>query len=240
VQDDSSRSTEFRNVCRRNGFDISDAQFAQLEEYVSLLLEWNQKINLISRRDEDNVWTRHILASIAFLFFFEVNSSSSIVDVGTGGGLPGIPLAILLPRVRVSLVDSILKKINALDDIVSRLHLLNVQQVHGRAEVLSSSPLYQHTFDYVVSRAVAPIQDLVSWSRPFLQQRTKESPPLREHRRHYINPGAMLLLKGGNLEDEIDRATSKLKLSTIQSYPIIIDGIDPTELHDKKLVIVRP
>ncbi len=100
----------FRNICKKNHLDISDEQAELINFYVSYLLEWNKKINLISRQDEENIWLRHILASISFLFKFTFAFGTSVIDIGTGGGLPGIPLAILYPGIKFTLVIPSIKK----------------------------------------------------------------------------------------------------------------------------------
>src|SRR5258707_6454240 len=119
------------NICENNGLRISDIQSELLETYVDTLSEWNSKINLISRRDEENIWHRHILPSISLRFEFQLSLPSKMLDLGTGGGLPGIPIAILLEKLNVTLLDSIHKKIHALNDILSHLHLNNVTAICG-------------------------------------------------------------------------------------------------------------
>ena len=195
----------FRNICLKNQFPVSDTQLLRLEEYVSSLLEWNKKINLVSRRDTDNIWRRHIVGSIAFLFRFQLHPSSSIIDIGTGGGLPGIPLAILLQNVRVTLVDSIQKKVKAVESIISDLHLETVDALCGRAEELADRKELQHSFDYVIARAVGQVADLIKWSKPFLKSaRNNYSNISRSSSlQSQIDSGSILLLKGGDVTDEI-------------------------------------
>src|SRR6266849_10544190 len=111
----------FRSICQTNHHSVSDEQVDLIVKYVESLLEWNRKINLISRKDEEHIWTRHILGSIAILFHFYFYPGSSLIDIGTGGGLPGIPLAILNRHMDVTLLDSIQKKIRAVSEIVAKL-----------------------------------------------------------------------------------------------------------------------
>ena len=232
----------FRNICTKNHFDISDAQIALIDKFVSLLLEWNKKINLISRRHESNIWSRHILSSVSFLFRFQLYPQSSILDIGTGGGLPGIPLAIIQPNLRVSLIDSIQKKIRALNDMLFHLQLDNVDTLCGRAEDLSEEIKYKHSFDYVIARGVAPIKDIVRWSKQVLKSSGEDEGTLeRSHRERTTIPrGAILLLKGGDLTKEIGETKIKLKPQIIQAHQIIIRDAERTDLADKKLVIVQP
>jgi len=160
------------------------AQFAQLEPFYT---EWNEKINLISRKDIENLYPNHILHSLAILKFMKFKPQSRILDVGTGGGFPGIPLAIALPDVDFYLVDSIGKKINVVKDAIEVLGLKNVQAEHIRAEDLKVG-----SFDFVVSRAVAPLPDLMRWSQKHISKIHKN-----------ILPNGLIALKGGDVKAEI-------------------------------------
>ena len=209
--------------------------------YVQKLLQWNTKINLVSRKDEENIWTRHILGSISFLFRFRIEQQSAVIDVGTGGGLPGIPLAIMLPDIRVTMIDSIQKKILAVTDILSHLQIKNARAVLGRADEIARKKEFEHLFDYVIARAVAPITDIVKWTNPLLKQNLGNQFPALQNR-HTIPRGSILLLKGGDLACEIDKANLKVKPRAMHVYPIIVEGIDASagDLHDKKLVVIYP
>jgi 16S rRNA (guanine527-N7)-methyltransferase len=228
-----------RSICRKNQFNLSDEQVDLLQKYVAQLLGWNKKLNLVSRRDAENIWTRHILISIAPLFRFEFRPGSAIIDIGTGGGLPGIPIAILSTHVKMTLVDSIQKKVRAVSEIVSTLKLAGVKTHCGRAEDINHLPKYHRSFDYVIARGVASITQMMEWSVPFLRGHSlaelNGSPA-----KPAINPGSILLWKGGDLTSELAQAELKLKPAEISSYPLIIEGIDPSELADKKIVVIRP
>jgi 16S rRNA (guanine527-N7)-methyltransferase len=231
----------FRDICAKNGLVVSDKQMRECEELIRLLLAWNKKINLISRTDEENVWTKHLLGSIAFLFRFSFRADSSIVDVGTGGGFPGLPLAILHPDLNFTLVDSIRKKIGVVEDIVDQLGLPNVQPLWGRAEELAETPEFYQRFDYVVARAVTTTTDLIRWTRPFVALTDATSLPvdLPRHERTLIPAGSMVFLKGGALDAEVQDAVVKTAPRSIRTYGLIVDGIDPSEASDKKVVIVQ-
>lgn len=139
------------------GEALSEKQIEALRNYAALLREWNVKLNLISRKDVENFEAHHLLHALAPLKVLKFADRVRVLDVGSGGGLPGIPLAIAFPRVQFFLLDSMEKKIKALRDIVERLGLKNVQIVHKRAEVLESK------FDYVTGRAVAPLPQFIGW-----------------------------------------------------------------------------
>lgn len=228
-----------RNICLKNHYNISEDRLKILEKFVEQLSAWNNKINLISRRDVENIWSQHILASISFLFKFQFQNNSKILDIGTGGGLPGVPLSILNPSCKFVLVDSIKKKIDAVKDIIGRLDLKNVFVECGRAEDLSKDIKYKCSFDHTISRAVASMVDVTKWSKPFLKNVSDEILDIVKSKKQ-IPRGTALLFKGGEQKDEIKNTQIKIKPKFIQSYSLIIDGIETTELFDKKIIIIKP
>jgi 16S rRNA (guanine527-N7)-methyltransferase len=232
----------FREICRKNGLAVSDAQLAQYEELVRLLLEWNKKINLIARTDEENIWSRHLLGSVSFLFRLSLPETASVVDVGTGGGFPGLPLAILFPQAKFTLVDSIRKKIGVVEDVIAKLGLANAQARWTRAEKAAAAGEFRGKFDYVVARAVAPTKDLIAWTRPFLAAAAGAELPAELPRggRYEVPRGSMIFLKGGELGREIEEAVVKTKPRSIRAYGLIVDGVDPSDAADKKVVLVQP
>ena len=236
-----SAEFSFLKLVARNNLKISDAQANMMGRYVKQLSDWNRKINLVSRNDQEKIWSRHIVGSISFLFSFALREKSSVLDLGTGGGLPGIPLAILYPKNRFLLVDSIQKKIAAVKSIIEKLELPNVTAVCARAEELSKETKFRSAFDYVVSRAVASTADLIRWSRPFLPPPTlmSKEEPGKPSRRKIIPPPAIVLLKGGELSGELQQANIKMHPQSMLVHQIAVDGVDDDELFDKKLVIVH-
>lgn len=159
----------------------------QFEKLEGLYREWNEKINVVSRKDMDGLYEKHVLHSLAIFKYNPFPPGTSILDIGTGGGFPGIPLAIAHPECEFHLVDSIGKKITVVRAVREGLGLKNVRATHIRAEQL------KETFDYIVSRAVAPLKELAGWSHRKLKVTGK----------HGV-PGKFLLLKGGDLTGEID------------------------------------
>lgn len=161
------------------------------KEYNDLLIEWNKKINLISRRRTD-VFD---LIEDSKIFFGEIyfEEGVKILDLGTGGGLPGIVIAINHPEVKVTLVDSIQKKINVVTDIIKKMELTNAETICIRAEDISANPIYKQQFNYVVARSVAVLQDICKWSKDLIKPN-----------------GKLITIKGGDIKGEI-RAAKKLK-----------------------------
>ncbi|MEP6700368.1 MAG: 16S rRNA (guanine(527)-N(7))-methyltransferase RsmG, partial [Bacteroidota bacterium] len=148
--------------------EFSEEQLSQLKLLEGMYKEWNEKINVISRKDIDGLYEKHVLHSLSIAATFDFPDGMEIIDLGTGGGFPGIPLAIFFPQVKFHLVDSIAKKLKVVQAVAEGIGLKNVTTQHSRVEDIKN-----RKFDYVVSRAVAPLKDLWSWSKPLLKIKTK-------------------------------------------------------------------
>lgn len=166
---------------------LTDNQKKQIDQLPHLYSEWNEKINVISRKDIDQLMVRHVLHSLAIAKFIDFNSGSRILDIGTGGGFPGIPLAILFPETEFYLVDSIGKKIRVVNEVADAIGLKNLTAKHERAEKAKGP------FDFIVTRAVARTKVLFQWTH---QKIKKESA-------HKVENG-FILLKGGDLSEEME------------------------------------
>lgn len=167
---------------------LTERQRAQFEQLDPLYRHWNALINVVSRQDIENLEERHVLHSLAIAQAFAFKPGTQLLDLGTGGGFPGIPLAILLPEVQFTLVDSTGKKIHVVAEVTQALELTNVKALHARVEDLKMS----NTFDFILSRGVAPLDKLLQWSQRLLK---------RKHSHPY--PNGIIALKGGNLQGEI-------------------------------------
>ena len=165
---------------------MSDHQAEQFAQLDALYRDWNSKINVISRKDIDNLYEHHVLHSLAIAKLLPFQPGTTIMDVGTGGGFPGIPLAILFPECRFLLIDSIGKKIKVATEVASALGLENVTCKQERAEE------EKQKFDFVVSRAVMPLPDLVRLVRKNIS-----------NKHHNAVPNGLVVLKGGDLKEEI-------------------------------------
>ena len=181
--------------------DLPSDQLALLEQLDPLYREWNEKINVISRKDIDNLYLHHVLHSLAIAKVIKFMPGARVLDLGTGGGFPGIPLAILFPETEFVLIDGIRKKITVVNEVAAALGLKNVQGFQQRAEERKG-----RSFDFVVTRAVALMEKIVPWSLPLI----------RDEQLHAL-PNGILALKGGNVKEEL-KALPRGTYSEI--YPI--------------------
>ncbi len=229
----------FQSICDVNDFTVSDDQRDLLEEYVELLLDWNKKLNLISRQDEPNIWERHILHSASILFHLSLLSDGRVLDLGTGGGLPGIPLKILSPALSLNLIDSVRKKAVAVADMVEQLSLTDTRIDCGRAEELGTRKEFMGKFDYVITRGVANLKQLAEWSFPFLRlRRPAARVSSQDQRKTFINSPALIAMKGGDLEKEIAFARRSSNVRDITITDLTVQGFQATPNPDRKAVIV--
>ncbi len=195
--------------------DISPEQNIQFSKLNELYTYWNERINLISRKDIDKLEERHILHSLAIAKVIQFKPGTEILDVGTGGGFPGIPLAIMFPEARFTLVDSIGKKIKVVNEVIEALQLKNVTARQIRAEELDGK------FDFVVSRAVTRMPEFLRWMRGKVRKKNFNS----------LNNG-ILYLKGGDVEEEMNSIQARYAI-----YDLDINF--PMEFfHTKKLIYI--
>lgn len=196
--------------------DLSDEQKDQFQRLEALYTEWNAQINVISRKDTENFYERHVLHSLAITKVMPFKDGSKILDIGTGGGFPGIPLAILFPNCNFLLVDSIGKKIKVVKEVAKALGLKNVRAEHERAENIKEQ------FDFIVSRAVTAMPKFITWTKGKF---------LKENKNTFKN--GILYLKGGDLAEEM--ATVKKAVQ----YFDLSDFYSEEFFETKKVVYVR-
>ena len=190
--------------------EFSDKQLQQFAALEVLYKDWNARINVISRKDIDSLYEKHVLHSLSIAAAFDFPAGIQIIDIGTGGGFPGVPLAIFFPDVHFHLVDSIGKKLKIVEAVKDALGLTNITTQHGRAEEIKG-----RKFDFAVSRAVAPLKELIQWSRPLLKPATYKIVAAGEDK--IYKPG-LICLKGGDLKQEITESGArpqKIELTTI-------------------------
>jgi len=180
--------------------ELSDVQFNQFKQLQGLYKDWNSKINVISRKDIESLYLRHVLHSLSIAKLIKFNPASNILDIGTGGGFPGIPLAILFPDVNFHLVDSINKKLKVVNGVVDSLGLVNVKTTHSRAEFIKGD------YDFIISRAVTTMPDFVSWTKNKIAKKSKKS---------YKN--GIIYKKRGELTEEL-KSYKTVKVYSLSSY----------------------
>jgi 16S rRNA (guanine527-N7)-methyltransferase len=197
-------------------FSLTALQLEQFSQLGELYRDWNAKINVISRKDIDNLYPHHILHSLAIAKVLTFEPGTTLLDVGTGGGFPGIPLAILFPECQFTLIDSIGKKVRVASEIAQAIGLSNVRCIQERAE--EEKGLY----DFVISRAVMPLPDLVKLVRKNVS-----------HKHHNAMPNGLMVLKGGKLEGELHEFKKYVEQTPITDF-------FKDEWYKEKFVIYLP
>lgn len=177
--------------------DFTSEQIKQFSALENLYKEWNSQINVISRKDIESLYEKHVLHSLSIAAIFKFEAGTEIIDIGTGGGFPGIPLAIFFPEVKFHLVDSIAKKLKVVDAIANEIGLKNISTQHTRAEEIKN-----RKFDFAVSRAVAPLKDLWRWGKPLIS-------PNKQDIKTNTQPRGLICMKGGDLMKEIQESGTR-------------------------------
>ncbi len=195
--------------------DLTESQKRQFELLQDLYKDWNMKINVVSRKDIDELYVRHVLHSLGIAKFQQFNPGATVLDVGTGGGFPGIPLAILFPDTHFTLVDAIGKKIKVVQEVVEGLQIKNVTAIHSRVEDIEGQ------FDFIVSRAVAAMPTFVHWVKGKIKKNSDHS-----------RKNGILYLKGGDLEEELK------EYRTVQIYNLA--EIFEEEFFETKKMVYLP
>jgi 16S rRNA (guanine527-N7)-methyltransferase len=197
--------------------ELSPIQIQQFDQLFELYQIWNAQINVISRKDIDELYERHILHSLGIAKVCQFLPGTHVLDVGTGGGFPGIPLAILFPETQFLLVDAIGKKIKVVNEVAQAIGLSNLKAIHSRAEQVNQN------FDFIVSRAVTQLKDFYPWIKGKFKKESK----------HTLSNG-VLYLKGGDLEEELKAS----QLKNIKLYPLA--DYFSEEFFDTKFVVYLP
>ena len=211
---------EFWTTCASNGIFIEKSQVDDFERFHQELLEWNEKINLISRKDYEHIIERHFIHSLSILKYVALKEKSFCLDIGTGGGFPGIPLSIARPDLRMLLIDSIAKKIRTTNIFAKHTGNRYLETLRARAEDLATNENYLNHFDYIFARAVTKTASIVEWSLPLLKP-----------------SGQIILLKGGDLSAELEETRSAFPKINIKEEQIQILG-HPYFLNEEKKILI--
>ena len=201
-------------------------QIRQFEALEPVYQEWNAQINVISRKDIGSLYEKHVLHSLSIAALFNFPPGTEVIDIGTGGGFPGIPLAIFFPETRFLLVDSIAKKLKVVNAVADALSLTNVSTLHIRAEEIRG-----RKFDIAVSRAVASLKDLWFWSRPLLRPQNMHS--VLDNPDAIPNASGLICLKGGDLDMEISESSTRPKIYEVHD-------LFPEETFREKYILQVP
>lgn len=212
-------AADVRRICLENGLDISDSQWQLLEKWAALLLEVNQNVNLISRKETEFLWEKQILPCLALLIFRKFSPDADVCDFGTGGGLPGMLLAIVRPDLRLTLLDSRRKKIEVVQQMIDSLKLSNAQTVLGRGEELGKQRPWRQRFPLLTARAVGPLIDLVRWTADL---RKVES--------------VLHIYKGGEIKDEVFALSKKVSGVRVNKSLMVLKGY-PKFAENQKYII---
>ncbi|WP_134702317.1 16S rRNA (guanine(527)-N(7))-methyltransferase RsmG [Ammoniphilus sp. YIM 78166] len=184
----------FEEMLGERGVTLSEQQRTQYEEYYSLLVEWNEKINLTAITEKNEVYEKHFYDSISASFFFDFTKVETLIDIGAGAGFPSLPIKIIYPHLKVTILDSLNKRISFLEHLSKQLKLEHVSCIHGRAEEFGVDPKYRDRFDVVTARAVARLNVLAEYCMPFAKV-----------------GGNFVVLKGAEASNELDEAKKAIK-----------------------------
>lgn len=209
-------------ACRDIGLELTKEQYEQFMKYKDLIQEWNKKVNLTSIKEDEEIVKKHFIDSIKIFKFEEVKNAKRIIDIGTGGGFPGIPMKIVNPDCEMVLLDSLNKRINFLNIVINDLGLKNISTIHGRAEDFAVKPEYREKFDIVVSRAVANMTVLSEFCLP------------------YVNLGKhFVALKGPSVDEELNESKRALSILGGEVEKLIPVKIEDSDLEHNLVVIKK-
>ncbi|MEW9672335.1 16S rRNA (guanine(527)-N(7))-methyltransferase RsmG [Ammoniphilus sp. 3BR4] len=211
----------FQDKLAERNITLSDQQMSQFHQYFTLLVEWNEKINLTAITDKNEVYEKHFFDSLSASFFFDFSKVQTIIDIGAGAGFPSLPIKIVHPHLQVTIVDSLNKRITFLQHLAKELELEGVTCVHGRAEELGVNPQYRDRFDVVTARAVARLNVLAEFCMPFARV-----------------GGSFVVLKGADASNELDEAKKAIK--TLGGKTEKLENFRlPTEQSERSIILIN-
>ncbi|CAM4434836.1 16S rRNA (guanine(527)-N(7))-methyltransferase RsmG [Paenibacillus typhae] len=216
-----STTTQFIALLQEKGIELSSRQLEQFELYYQELVSWNEKMNLTGITERDQVYTKHFYDSLSLAFYVDLTQVNSLADIGSGAGFPGIPLKICFPHIKLTIVDSLSKRISFLQHICDTLGLSGVQLIHGRAEDVARQFVHRDAYDVVTARAVARLSLLNEFCLPFTRK-----------------DGIFAAMKGNDPAEELNEAGRSLKelraeLKKVESFSL------PVEESARHIVMIR-
>ena len=208
----------FKVECKKNNIKFDEQKSEKLYEYMKLILEWNEKINLTAIKDEKMFIVKHFIDSLTVNNFLD--NAQNLLDIGTGAGFPGIPLKIYNPDINITLIDAVNKKIMVLNDIINKLELQNIEALHIRAEDLAKDLNYRESFDVVTTRAVSNFSTISEYMLPFVKI-----------------DGKAICMKGPNVEEELEYAKNPIKIlgGTIEK----VEKFNINNEFERNLVVIK-
>lgn len=213
--------TEFWTICSGNGIILEVNQLNQFKRYYDEILYWNEKVNLISRKDLDNIFERHFLHSLSILKYVDLKQKAKCLDIGSGGGFPGIPLGIARPDLHIMMVDSIAKKIKLTDMFAKHTGNRFFSTKNIRVETLCDEPKNLKSLDYIFARAVTRTVTLMGWTHRLLK-----------------DEGKFVLLKGGDMSEEIEEARKAYPQYKYELIDIDLVGLPWLKNEEKKILVI--
>ncbi|MDO4617597.1 MAG: 16S rRNA (guanine(527)-N(7))-methyltransferase RsmG [Lachnospiraceae bacterium] len=213
--------TVFNKGLEQLGLQLTDHQKEQFLQYYDLLIEWNSFMNLTGITEFQDVIVKHFLDSLSLVKAVQIQDGQKLIDVGTGAGFPGIPLKIAYPELQVTLLDSLKKRLNFLDEVIARLGLTGIETVHGRAEDAGRNPAYREMYQLCVSRAVANLSSLSEYCLPFVEK-----------------GGTFISYKSGHVEEEMKQAKKAIHLLGGEAPEVIYFTLADTD-NERSLVTIR-
>lgn len=204
------------------GINLSEIQIEQFMKYKNILQEWNKKINLTAITEDDEIIKKHFIDSISVVKSRIINDGVSIIDVGTGAGFPGIPIKIIMPSVKVILLDSLNKRINFLNEVIRELGLNNIETIHGRAEEMARDEKYREKFDVAIARAVANLTVLSEYCIPYVKL-----------------GGHFISMKGPSADEEIQQSKNAIGTLGGKLKEIVETKILDEEINHKLIIVEK-